>query len=406
MNVSMLPVKNITQQLFDYIGSNISEFQFSADFDYEDILKEFPELFGNKGKDTGTWSPMTISLAVLYSIAFILGITGNIFVIAVVAQYKHMRTLTNVFLVNLTVGDLLVALICIPITLGEYVYKEYIFGTVMCKLAPFLQGSAVAVSALSLLFIGINRYFAIHRPLKAKIIFSKRKIYLMLVSVWVLSFSAFVPLLVVNHVQVTDFLSFKKRSCSEGWIRLQYKQFYNVFIFVLLFCIPLFVMVLAYTRIGMTLWGDEGKVFIETSRGHSYQAERILRQRRRTVKMLIAVVSIFCICWLPYYIVNIWIDTNLSDMSSTGFVTTYIYPVLQVLGLSNSVVNPVCYCFMSTGFRKAFLKLCCKRQLTKRGSNALLTIRFRSSEDSPIDSLETAISRDHHDHVITGTLKS
>jgi hypothetical protein len=114
---------------------------------------------------------MTISLMVLYSIAFILGITGNIFVIAVVIQYKHMRTLTNVFLVNLTVGDLLVVLICIPITLGEYVYGEYIFGTVICKLAPFLQGSAVAVSALSLLFIGINRYIAIHRPLKAKLIY-------------------------------------------------------------------------------------------------------------------------------------------------------------------------------------------------------------------------------------------
>lgn len=375
----------------------------SADFDFSAIFKDYEDLIGGLKNENNKWKPMTISLTVLYSVAFILGITGNVFVIAVVIQYKHMRTLTNVFLVNLTIGDLLVVIICIPITLGNYIYDDYIFGTVLCKLAPFLQGTAVAVSGLSLLFIAINRYFAIHRPLKAKIIFSKSRIYIMLSLIWVLSFCAFVPLLVVNDIQVTEIaaLSFKRRSCFEGWSVLQYKQVYNVFIFVLLFCLPLIVMLLAYIRIGMTLWGDEGKVFLETSRGHSYQAERILRQRRRSVKMLIAVVCIFCICWLPYYIVNIWIDMNWKNwkMSPVTFVNTYIYPILQVLGLSNSVVNPICYCFMSNGFRKAFLKLCCKRHLTT-STKVLLTIRFKSSEDSPIDSIETATSRDAHDHII------
>lgn len=398
VDVTVLSANNTTtENLFDFYGDNYSQYEFNGNFDIQAVLREFPGLVGNIESETKRWGAMTISLLVMYLVAFILGIAGNIFVIAVVAQYKHMRTLTNVFLVNLTAGDLLVVLICIPITLGDYIYEEYVFGTIMCKLAPFLQGTAVAVSALSLLFIGINRYFAIHRPLKAKIIFSKRKIYFMLASVWVLSFSAFIPLLVVNHVQETDILSFKKRSCNEGWTSLQFKQLYNVFIFVLLFCFPLIVMIFAYTRIGITLWGDEGKVFVESSRGNNYQAERILRQRRRTVKMLIAVVSIFCICWLPYYIVNIWIDMNISD-TTTGYVSTYIYPFLQVLGLSNSVVNPVCYCFMSNGFRKAFLKLCCKRHL-RAGANALLTIRFKSSEDSPMDSLETAVSRDHHGHI-------
>jgi hypothetical protein len=33
-------------------------------------------------------------------------------------------------------------------------------------------------------------------------------------------------------------------------------------------------------------------------------------------------------------------------------------------------------------------------------TNALLTIRFKSSEDSPIASLETATSREHQDHVV------
>ena len=114
MDVSIIPDINSRNESFHDYKDNMSSFLIVADFDFEDILKEYPDLLGNMENESKDWRPMTISLMVLYSIAFILGITGNIFVIAVVVQYKHMRTLTNVFLVNLTVGDLLVVLICIP----------------------------------------------------------------------------------------------------------------------------------------------------------------------------------------------------------------------------------------------------------------------------------------------------
>ena len=53
---------------------------------------------------------------------FIFVCPGNMFVILVVLRHRHMRTLTNVFFLNLTIGDFMVTVICIPITLGNYVY--------------------------------------------------------------------------------------------------------------------------------------------------------------------------------------------------------------------------------------------------------------------------------------------
>jgi hypothetical protein len=40
----------------------MSSFLFVADFDFEDILKEYPDLFGNMENESKDWRPMTISL--------------------------------------------------------------------------------------------------------------------------------------------------------------------------------------------------------------------------------------------------------------------------------------------------------------------------------------------------------
>ena len=77
----------------------------------------------------------------LYSVIFLLSVTGNALVIATLAQNRRMRTLTNVLLLNLSVSDLLLALFCMPFTLIPTLLKNFIFGTVMCVLIRYMQGN-------------------------------------------------------------------------------------------------------------------------------------------------------------------------------------------------------------------------------------------------------------------------
>ena len=51
-----------------------------------------------------------------------------------------MRTITNLFLLNLAVSDLLLGVLCIPFTLIGTLLRHFVLGEVMCKLLPFLQG--------------------------------------------------------------------------------------------------------------------------------------------------------------------------------------------------------------------------------------------------------------------------
>ena len=339
-------------------------------------------------------SALSIVSIVLYSLVFIVGLLGNVLVIVVIIKFKSMRTLTNVFLVNLTIGDILVILICVPLTLAGQIYRKWIFGDVLCKLTPFIQGTAIGVSVLSLLTISISRYYAIYKPLKAKIVFSKKNVRILIVLIWVVSITCFSPLLYVSSVTTYGVPGiFVNKICEEKWDSIGGdKNIYNLFIFSVLFVFPFVVMGTTYTVIGYTLWHGNAMLFNNNAITQAYKKTHlILRQRRRTVKMLICVVTIFGVSWLPYYCINIWIDFNIGQYNVSdgvmAIISSYVYPLVLLLGLSNSAVNPICYCFLSHGFRRGFNKIFCLRLRRRRRSSYLLSSIRKYSQS---ESIETA----------------
>lgn len=65
---------------------------------------------------------MTAVYCVAYLLVFAVGIVGNFFVIAVVFRSPRMRTVTNFFIVNLAVADILVIVFCLPATLMSNIF--------------------------------------------------------------------------------------------------------------------------------------------------------------------------------------------------------------------------------------------------------------------------------------------
>ncbi|GFU12963.1 cholecystokinin receptor type A [Trichonephila clavipes] len=86
-------------------------------------------------KDSGAWH-----IILPYSIIFILAVTGNVLVIVTLLINKRMRTVTNVFLFNLAISDFLLGVFCMPFTLTGVLYREFLFGSALCKLIPYFQG--------------------------------------------------------------------------------------------------------------------------------------------------------------------------------------------------------------------------------------------------------------------------
>ena len=64
-------------------------------------------------------SPVAAMLIVAYVLIFLLCMVGNTLVCFIVLRNRHMRTVTNMFILNLAISDLLVGIFCMPTTLVD-----------------------------------------------------------------------------------------------------------------------------------------------------------------------------------------------------------------------------------------------------------------------------------------------
>lgn len=91
----------------------------------------------------------------LYATILLLAILGNALVIMTLVQNRRMRTITNVFLLNLAFSDILLGVFCMPFTLVGTLLRDFVFGEIMCKIIPYLQGK----------FVTTKRFACKRRPL-------------------------------------------------------------------------------------------------------------------------------------------------------------------------------------------------------------------------------------------------
>lgn len=80
-----------------------------------------------------------------------------------------------------------------------------------------------------------------------------------------------------------------------------------------------------------------------------------LLNKQRVIKMLFVVVIEFFICWTPLYVINtLALFDPKAVYQNLGYTAISFF---QLLAYSSSCCNPITYCFMNIGFRKAFLNL-------------------------------------------------
>lgn len=68
-----------------------------------------------------TW---TLVLLLAYIFIFAIGLIGNLMVILVITKCPSMRTVTNLFILNLAVADLLVIVFSVPVTLYSNIFQR------------------------------------------------------------------------------------------------------------------------------------------------------------------------------------------------------------------------------------------------------------------------------------------
>lgn len=270
-----------------------------------------------------------------YAIICFLAIAGNLLVILTSFYFRRLKTMTDVYLLNLSFADLLFAL-SLPFWAANSM-TEWVLGLAMCKAVQTVYKVSFYSSMLLLSFISVDRYFAIAKAVtshryRSQAIFASK---VSAAAVWVLALIFSIPEMsysTINNKTCTRYGS----EYDPLRIRIEMSQF------VLAFLFPLLIMSICYSCIIKTLC----------------QARNF--ERNKAIKVILAVVAVFLLSQVPYNSVLIWnmvvIKTKLRDCHIDK-ILIIANDITQSLAFMRCCLNPFVYAFIGVKFRHDLLKL-------------------------------------------------
>ncbi|XP_028044101.1 neuropeptide SIFamide receptor-like [Bombyx mandarina] len=304
---------------------------------------------------------MTAVYCAAYLLVFLVGLVGNCFVIAVVYRSPRMRTVTNFFIVNLAVADILVIVFCLPATLMSNIFVPWVLGWLMCKTVPYVQGLSVAASVYSLVAVSLDRFLAIWWPLKCQI--TKRRSRMMIVFIWIFAILVTTPWVFFFDLVVVFEENPNVHLCIDVWPNPLSEVLYFV-VGNLIFCyiLPMVMITMCYILIWIKVWRRS----IPTDTQDAQMERMQQKSKVKVVKMLVAVVILFVLSWFPLYLIFARIKLGGPIKKWEEEMLPIVTPLAQWLGASNSCINPILYAFFNKKYRKGFVAIiksrkCCGR---------------------------------------------
>lgn len=284
----------------------------------------------------------------LYTTIFVLGIFGNVLVCYVVFRNKAMQTVTNLFITNLALSDILLCILAVPFTPLYTFLGKWVFGSVICHLVPSAQGISVYISTLTLTSIAIDRFFVIIYPFHPRMKLST--CIIIIVVIWLFSISVTLPYgIYMKHEEsnVTD--GQPKYFCEENWPNENIRKIFGGLTTSMQFVIPFFMIAFCYICVSLRL-NDRARTKPGSKNSRKEEADR--ERKRRTNRMLIAMVVIFLLSWLPLNTVNIINDFYHQFGDWEYYYLSFF--MVHSMAMSSTCYNPFLYAWLNENFRKEF----------------------------------------------------
>ena len=196
-----------------------------------------------------------------------------------------------------------------------------------------------------------TRYLAIVHPLKPRMNYQTASFLIALV--WMVSILISIPSAYFTKETVLFIVKNQKKIfCGQVWPvdqQLYYKSYF-LFVFGIEFLGPVVTMTLCYARISRELWFKAVPGF------QTEQIRKRLRCRRKTVLVLMCILTAYVLCWAPFYGFTIVRDFFPTVFVKEKHYLTAFY-VVECIAMSNSMINTVCFVTVKNNTMKYFKKM-------------------------------------------------
>ncbi|XP_067115489.1 5-hydroxytryptamine receptor 1F [Osmerus mordax] len=354
-----------------------------------------------EGVEDTNLHPSKILLTLTLSAVAVLTTAINCLVITAIIVTRKLHHPANYLICSLAVTDLLVAVLVMPFSIVYLQMESWVMGQLVCNLWLSVDITCCTCSILHLAAIALDRYRAITDAVEYARKRTGLRAGLTVAVVWFLSVLISLPaLLWRHHMEDKD-----KDQCLITHHHIAF-TLYSTFG---AFYIPLLLILILYYKIyraAQTLYlrreasrasrhscltngsmipsgppdedpqspdtlgladksfsdpsaeGDRTRITIKSPRSElrrerSLRPQRISGSReRRVASTLGLIIGAFVICWLPFFLKEVIVNT----CDSCG-MSVEIADFLTWLGYLNSLINPLIYTIFNEDFKKAFQRL-------------------------------------------------
>uniref|UniRef100_A0A3B5LQ57 G-protein coupled receptors family 1 profile domain-containing protein n=1 Tax=Xiphophorus couchianus TaxID=32473 RepID=A0A3B5LQ57_9TELE len=293
-----------------------------------------------RGPERHPWNTSNLVTAVVLSICFFLGVSGNIAVLILKPNWQNMSSLSQSLMLNLAISDLL-SLLTLPLWIYAFLFG-WKFDLVPCKLLAYVVYCSIYASLLTVSGLSIQRYLVVVRQRRCHQV--KRRA--LLFTLWLVASILAIPALVVQNLQTDQqWIICKGQYSSDAqWVAVLLTE--TVFGFIC-FILVAFSYVCLQKRVNQSAFFNNPQ----------------------TTRLLTSIIVSFFVLWAPYHTTNVLgvAAICLKNDNLLNFCDE-TWNVCGAVTFINSCLNPLLYAFTSC-------KMCSVCRKTEE-----LQQRFRNSQ--------------------------
>lgn len=287
--------------------------------------------------------PLSVTWAVLGLVSTVL----NIVVCLIVMLDKKLWTVTNAFVVSLSLSDLLVSVALIPI----YIYEN--FSLTATPITGYVIAFLLLASILNIGAVTYERYIALTRPLGYRITMNTTKVAVIISISWILPCGiSILPL---------------------AWDADPSTTYHKVYMIVTVFgfvLLPCLAMVWIYVRLLRVV-----RHFISRNRRRSTWGNRTGERAGKEEKAVVVFAMIFgtfLLSWMPLIYINICEIFGQLQLITAPVLYASFYTLLF-----NTIMDPLIYAFLKKDFSESLKRICNKERLSNNNN--------KGREDSQVE---------------------
>ncbi|KAL0168725.1 hypothetical protein M9458_036947, partial [Cirrhinus mrigala] len=271
---------------------------------------------------------------VCYFIVFLLGVPGNGLVVWVTA-FRMPKSVNAQWFMNLAIADLLcclsLPLLMVPLAQDQH----WPYGALACKVLTGLLYMTMYCSVLLLVVISLDRFLLVTKPVWCQNHRNTKQASCVCLVIWILALLASSPQFA--HMEIRE-ESITKTLCNIAYNGLSHAWFVTLTRFILSFLLPFLIICISH-------W----KVYLTTSSG---RGQRGSDKSARTLRVILALVLSFFMCWIPLHIVDILMLTMQKESESILANLRLAQVLTLCLAYINSCLNPLLYVCLGRGFKE------------------------------------------------------